>query len=396
MSDTHNLDSNPSSKETKSFPWKIVGAAGGAFALIVVGVLATRGHATPTVDPPRDVPRMEGGLIHYSAAFATRSSIKVSPCTQGSLSPLVSVTGTVDFDPRLVAAIGSPIEGRIRKLTKFPGERVMENEIVAEIESAALGQAQAGLTASRAHAETAAANEKREADLAAAHVSSAREAEVAHATAAAARAEVLAAEQKLKAFGGARSMEIGVLALRSPIAGKVIDLKASRGQSIDANSTFIRVADLRQVWIELAVFERELGHIHEGDPVDIVVQADSTVMLPGKVAHVGDTIDLETRSARVRIVVDNSKELLRPGQSVAARIHTAPGAFEGPKVALDAITSVDGKNIVFVAKGENAVEPRTVTLGSKDATHALIASGLTVGESIVTSGAFALKAEIFR
>jgi membrane fusion protein, heavy metal efflux system len=375
--------------------WALIGA--GVLSVVGAIVYFTRGHAAHQADPAsaRDVPRLENGVIRFSPTFAKRAGITVTPCASGSLSPLVSVTGTVAFDPRLVAAVGSPIEGRLRRILKFPGDHVAAGEVVAEVESAALGQAQAGLTASRAHAEAASANEKRENDLANAHVSSQREAEIAKATAAAARAEVLAAEQKIKAFGGG-SYEIGVLPLRSPIAGKVVELKMSRGQSIDANSMVLRVADLSRVWIDLAVFERELGQIHRDDPVEITLQSDASVVLPGKVAHVGDVIDLGTRSAPVRIEVDNSKERLRAGQSVVATIHTAAGLTEGLRVPLDAVTSVDGKSIVFVSQGENAVEPRTVVLGAKDATHALVASGLKLGEPIVSGGAFALKAEIFR
>lgn len=367
-----------------------------AAAICIGVVLYTRSAHPIESEPPRDVPHLEGGVIRYSDAFAKRSNLLIVACEIGSLSPVISVTGAVDFDPHLVAAIGSPIEGRVRRILKYPGDHVNEGESVAEVESATLGQIQAGLSAARAHAEAANVNERRETDLAAQHVSSQRDAELAKATASAAKADVLAAEQKIKAIGGGYATEIGVLTLRSPIAGRVVELRVSRGQSIDANSMAVRVADLRQVWIDLAVFDRDLRRIGNEDAVEIALQNGSALLVPGKVAHVGEIIELDTRTARVRVVVDNAQGLLRPGQSVTARIHTAQVAAEKPKVPLEAITSVDGKSVIFVVRSENAVEPRDVVLGAKDATHALVDSGLQPGEQIVTRGAFALKAEIFR
>ncbi|MDB4993040.1 MAG: Cobalt/zinc/cadmium efflux transporter, rane fusion protein CzcB family, partial [Myxococcaceae bacterium] len=190
--------------------------------------------------------------------------------------------------------------------------------------------------------------------------------------------------------------EVGILQLKSPIAGKVVELKVSRGQSVEPSFTAFRVADLSEVWIELAVFERELGHIRVPDKVEISPQTNAAIVLNGTVAHVGEIIDLETRSAPVRVVTKNVDESLRPGQSVLAKIHTASAPLPSLLLPQGAVTSVDGKPTVFVQHDETSVEPRSVTLGGKDGQMVEIASGLQPGERVVISGVFALKSEIFR
>jgi cobalt-zinc-cadmium efflux system membrane fusion protein len=157
-----------------------------------------------------------------------------------------------------------------------------------------------------------------------------------------------------------------------------------------------RVADLSRVWVELSVFERELAGIREGDEVELSPQTNAAVVLKGKVGRVGDVIDLETRSTDVRIVVDNTSELLRPGQSVTARIHRQVVKAEGFLLPREALTTVDGKVTVFVVREKNAVEPRTVVVGARDATRVQVTSGLAATDTVVTKGVFALKAEIFR
>lgn len=373
----------------------------GAAAAIALGTAAyyyaahaANEHAASVV---RDVPWLDGQLIRFSSDFARRSGISFAPCAKAALSPVVSVTGTVAFDPERVAAVGARISGRVRKIAKYEGDAVKKGDLVVELESAELGAAQAAVLAARAHADAAIANAARESQLADAHVSSRRDAELANATAAAAKAELFAAEQKVRAFGGgSRASEIGILPIASPIDGKLVKMFASRGQSVEPSFTLFQVADLGRLWIELAVFERELGHVRVNDEVEISPQTNPSIVLRGTVAHVGDVIDLETRSADVRVVVDNPEESLRPGQSVLAKIHTSSSPEPALLIPLDAVTSVDGKSTVFVAHGETSVEPRTVKLGGRDGARVEITSGLAEGERIVVGGVFPLKSEIFR
>ncbi len=384
-----------SSRRKILFRWGIAVSAL-ALAIVVVVYFARKAPAAVSENVTHDVPWLDGKSIRFSPGFAERAKIVMAPVETGSLSPVVSVTGTVSFDPERVAALGARIPGRIRHVLKLPGDRVAKGEAVLDLESAELGQAQAAVLAAQATALAARANEARETELAEQRVSSARDAEVARAAATAANADLLAAEQKVRALGGSAGGELGVLVLRSPIAGKVIELGVARGQSVEPTLTAARVADLSRVWIELAVFERELGRIRPGDDVEISPQTDTHRIVNGTVAHVGDVINLDTRSAPVRVVVENVEETLRPGQSVLARIHVAAKDGEALLLPRDAVVSIDGKQTVFVAHDATSVEPRAVETGASDGTRIEIASGLETNDRVVVSGVFALKSEVFR
>ena len=170
---------------------------------------------------------------------------------------------------------------------------------------------------------------------------------------------------------------------------------ASRGQYVEPTFTVARVANIDNLWIELAVFERELLHVHDGDAVEISPQSNQGVVRKGRVAHVGDVIDKDTRSAPVRVVVENDGSL-RPGQSVLAKIHTMRSTAKELLAPLDAVATVDGKPTIFVSHDETSVEPRTVVLGPRDSQQVVVAQGIAPGERIVISGVFALKSEVFR
>jgi cobalt-zinc-cadmium efflux system membrane fusion protein len=354
-----------------------------------------KANANPQ-EEKRDVPYLDGKHIRFSAEFAKRQNISFQTVTEGSLKPMINVTGTVTFDPEKVAAIGSRISGRVSKLNKKEGDEVKAGDVLAEIESADLGTAQASVLSARAHAEAATTNEKREAELAEAKVSAFRDAEMAKANAVAARADLAAAEQRVKALGGGSEGPSGVLRLVSPIAGRVVERNVTRGQSVEATLTAFRVADLSRVWVELAVFEGQLGAIKTGDKVDLLPTAGGDGSVHGSVAYVGDVIDLATRTAAVRIVVERPESRLRPGQSVSATIHTSAPVAGGVSIPLSAVTSVDGKPTVFVAHDDLSVEPRAITLGAQDGDRVEVAKGVERNERIAVGGVFALKSEIFR
>ena len=371
----------------------VLGVAAGMLVWNRVGT----GHGDKPPDKPaRDVPYLEGGWIRYSTGFAQRSGLAFAPVVHGALSPIVHVTGTVTFDPDRVADIGARIAGRVRSVRRLEGDQVQRGDVLAEIESAELGEAQAALISARAHALAAVANEKREKELAEAKISSNREAELAAATAAAARAELLAAQSRVHAMGGRENGEPGVLSLQSPLAGKVVARNLSRGQFVEPTLTAFRVADLSRVFVALAVFEGDVAAIRSGDAVEISAASGSDAAVRGTVSYAGDEIDLETKTAAVRVIVDQPATPLRPGQAVLAKIHTSARAQQTLVVARDAVTSIDGKATVFVVRGELAVEPRGVQLGRQDANQVEVIAGLEANELVVVSGVFELKSEIFR
>jgi cobalt-zinc-cadmium efflux system membrane fusion protein len=316
--------------------------------------------------------------------------------SETALSPTIQVMGTVRYDVRKFAAVGARSAGRVRRVLKIIGDEVKPGDILADIESVDLGKAQANAEALRAKELAAESNLKREQQLAEAKVTAMREAESAKAEHQALRAERRAAEKAVVALGAGLDSEVGVLKLRSPVAGRVIMAQASRGQTVEPSDTLFEVADLSTVWVELMVFERDLDRIRKGDAVEILPAAARGESLQGILAQVGDIIDPTTRSAVVRVDVDNRKGWLRPGQSTSARIQSRSPTERVLTVPKTAVSFIDGKPTAFVQIGPGLVEPRPVEVGADDGERIAIRQGLRAGENVITEGLFALKSEIFR
>jgi cobalt-zinc-cadmium efflux system membrane fusion protein len=374
----------------------VVGAAIPTLAIVFYLVRSMEPSATASTAPPRDVPVLDGNLIRFSATFAQRAGLDTVTVSPKQLSPLVKVTGTVNYDTRKFAAVGARIAGRVRRVFKVVGDPVRAHEILAELESAELGRAESLVSAARAKEMAAEADLKRERRLADARITAERDAELAKATYEAARSERLAAERSVEALGGDLVGEIGILQLRSPFAGKVVASKISRGQSVEPTDTAYEIADLSSLWVELRLFEADLAAVRMGDSVEISSATDPHLTVKGTVGHVGDVVDIQTRTAPVRVVVQNREGRLRPGQSVHARIQTSSRTGALPALPRQAVTRIDGTPTVFVQIDAGTVEPRRIKLGAEDATEVAVIDGLKAGERVVVGGMFALKSEIFR
>jgi cobalt-zinc-cadmium efflux system membrane fusion protein len=340
-----------------------LGAAGGLRELT--------GSAEAMAPEPRDVPRDEGGAIIISDAYRRRVGIKF-------------------------AAVGTRIAGFVKRVLKLEGDEVHIGDALAEIESAELGQAQARVASALAEQYAAKINARREASLLVDQLTTARESEEAAATLASREAALAAAKQSVMAMGGDVNGPLGLRVLRAPIAGHVVEALIGIGQSVEPHKLAFRIANLDSVWIELEVFERTVGLVRAGDTVIVTPMADPSRRIKGKVAHVGELIDSSSRSAEVRVQVENRDRLLRPGQAVTALIPLSAPARNVVTIPSEAVTYVDNTPTVFVAVSPNRMVPTKVHLGFSDDERQEVLSGLGGGERVVATGVFALKSELFR
>jgi cobalt-zinc-cadmium efflux system membrane fusion protein len=351
--------------------------------------------------PVNDTPRVEGKRILFSERYAKRINLRTTEISGGTLVPSVSVVGTVTFDPKYVAQVGTRLRGLIRDVYRFEGTTVKSGERLAQIDSPELGEAQAAVATLKAQALAAHRNAKREQELAEKRLTTLKESEDAIAAEDAYNAMLAAAQQKVTALSGRytenSARTLGLHELVSPLDGTIVERQISKGQLVDGSHTAFLIANLDHLWVELAVFERSLPSVRENDNVELRPLGDNGSPILGRVAQIGNQIDESTRSATVRIKVDNRERRLRPGQAIDATIHTSGTIIDsGVVIPPSAVTFVDGKPTVFVADSPTSVVPTEVQLGASGGQGQQIVDGLRTGQRVVVTGAFELKSELFR
>lgn len=378
-----------------------------------VGLLIPRGSPTappatntaPTSAQGSPVAAGEArGSIALSADALRKNQIEVVEVRRQRLARDVEVVGSVGLAANYHAEIGPLIPGRIISIKAQVGERVQTGQVLAELESSEVGQAQAAYLTARATSLAAQTNLRRERELAERKVSSERERELAEAAAITEQAQLAAATQRLRALG-LRQVDIkqitearaGIVPLCSPIDGTIITRSISLGQAVQPATDAFSVANLSQLWVQLDLFEKDLPYVHPDQRAEIRTEVYPGRSFPARVAYIGQLIDEKTRTAPVRIEFDNKEGLFRPGQFVTATLQGDPSRVTNEVLAVPrkAVLTVEGKPLVFVQDGAG-FSKRAIELGASGGQLIEVRAGLSVGEKIAVDGGFLLKSELLR
>jgi cobalt-zinc-cadmium efflux system membrane fusion protein len=377
---------------------------GAAYALFRAPSAGDSHAVQVDAEPAMAEPPAAAREISLSEDLYSRAKLVTETLEPRQLAPSLDLVGSITFDADALADVGGRVEGRITRTFVTVGDKVVEGQPHMELESQQIGDAIAQLLSTRANLIAAENRSARETALGEKQLSTAAVVESARADAKALAAEQQGAEQRLLAMGFSpaeiRALRTGDgprrVTLRAPIAGEVVQRFAVLGQVVDPTEPILRIADLKHLWVELDVYERDLAHVAVGDHVDISSETYPGRSFPGVVHHVNAIVDVATRTAQVRIEVDNPERLLRPGQFVHARLSTSGTAETVLSVPRRALLQVEGEPTVFVVSGPRAFTPRPVQSGRTSGDLVEIVRGLKQGDVVVTEGAFVLKSEMLR
>ena len=179
----------------------------------------------------------------------------------------------------------------------------------------------------------------------------------------------------------------------SPVTGTVTAKHANEGMKVEPGMRVFRIVDLSTVWVQVTLYESQLGGVRVGQPATLTVAGLSEGSFEGELAFIDPTLNPQTRSARARLVVENPDGRLKPGMfaDVTLRTKLAEEAVLAPR---EAVVETGTRKLVFVALGGGRFEPREVeTAGDVADGKVRIASGIEPGENVVTSGQFLLDSE---
>ncbi len=181
------------------------------------------------------------------------------------------------------------------------------------------------------------------------------------------------------------------IGIQSPITGVVIDKRVNEGAHVSAGALLYRIADPSRVWVLADVFEQDLPHVTVGQRVVVNVSGATGEPIGGVVDYIYPTVSAQTRTARVRVQLDNPEGRLRPG--MIANLSFDVDLGEHLAVPTDAVVYTGRRRLVFVDRGEGRLRPVEVTVGARTTDWISVESGLTEGDVVVSSGVFLLAAE---
>lgn len=332
---------------------------------------------------------------------AQRKNIGLYAVALAKYRKTIDTTGTVDFDNDQATSVIAPFSGPVTQLLVPLGQPVKKGDALAMVDSADFA---AAVSAYRKAIATARTNRKLadlDKDLIQHRGVAEREAEQAQTDAANAEADRDAALQALVALNvdakTIKDVQDGkpvthvAGAIRSPIAGTLVERLCTPGQLVQAGTTpCFTVADLSRVWVMAQLFGSDLNEIAVGDTATIETDA-AAKPIAGTVDNIGALVDPNTRAVAVRIVVENPGGVLKKQMYVHVRIE-ARQESSGLLVPVSAVLRDDvNLPFVYVAESDGSFARRPVTLGYRSGDQYDIVDGLKAGESIVADGGIFLQ-----
>lgn len=380
------------------------GAADGAPA--TAAPAAASASQTPAAEPGSDSTRT-GALPDVAVTLTKegveRAGIVVVPVLTGAAGEGLRAPGVVQPNAYRQVVVTPLVGGRVTRVGVELGQIVQRGQMVAQVFSPELAEAQTRYMSARAglgaHEQELARTEK----LVGIGAASRQELERIHAEHTAKRADLESAASRLGLLGlSATAIEAlapgkgqgTTVDVPAPIAGVVTDRSANVGLNVDQTTPLLTVTDLSTVWVVVDVYEKDFSHVTVGSPARITTHAYPDRTIEGRVSYIDPQISPETRTAKARIEVANPRGDLRLGMYAEALFRGGGGASM-PMVPRGAVQNVGDRTVVYLvdtAKPGSLIE-REVRLGAAAGDHVPVLSGIHEGDVVVSEGSFSVRAE---
>ena len=374
--------------------------ATGALALILLALLAGCGTSKDSVATvSADSPPPQAVLFTVPADQLAR--LKVVPAETTTWMITVRTTGTVDWDADRTTQAITQVSGPISRILVDTGAIVQKGDPLLFVSSPDVAAAISTYKKARNQQEFARRTIVRTRELLDHGAAAQKDVEAAEAAFNDASTDVQNSLQTLKIFeitkpeldeaekqGTPISTE---LAVRSPIAGVVVQKLISPGMLIQAGATTcFMVSDVSTVWVQGHIFDRDLPSVRPGDRVDLS-NASIPDVFHGEISYVGSMLDPTTRTTPVRIVTPNPHGLLKKDTFVEAVIHTRTqkNILVVPVSAV--LRTTENEPFVYIEAQAGKFGQRLITIGAQQNDQIEVLSGLKPGERVVSEGSLFLQ-----
>ena len=331
---------------------------------------------TPIRNYGTDTNAMNSTVIAVDAATQQNMNLRTTEIQRGPLRKIVRTVGTIDFNETAVADVTVRFKGWVEKLNvATTGQRVQRGDALFEVQAPELYDAQVEFLRAVTNSFKQFKN-----------VIAQREAAIRTLK------NVGVTDAQIAEIENNRCV-LKTLIVTAPISGFVVEKNVVAGQMVDAGSKLYRLADLGSVWVPAQVYESDLALVKLGQAALVKVAALPGREFRGRVSFIYPTVDEKTRTAKVRLELENSDYSLKPGMFADAQIEVEI-SNSAVLVPDSAVLRSGTHNTVFIALDGGKFLARNVVLGVAAENGLLqVVSGVNAGERVVTSGQFLLDSE---
>jgi cobalt-zinc-cadmium efflux system membrane fusion protein len=351
--------------------------------------------------PPAQVADFSVTLTPEAVA---RAQITVTLVESAHIGGGITIPALIEPNAYKQTVVTALVPGRVTRVLAELGQRVRQGQVLAELYSPDLADAQRAYLSSSAELQAHEQQLARTERLVAIGSASRQELEMAHAEHTTLTSSVEGARSRLQLLGMAAGQIAALLSasqiaatteVRAPLNGVVTVREANVGVNVEGAMPLFTVVDLSTVWVVGDLFESDSRRVRMGSPVTIAVSAYPDLALRSTIGYIDPQLSRETRTTKVRAEVQNGLGQLRLGMYAQMRIETPDAKVAVPVIPKTAIQTVGDHTVVYVADPgpPGRFIERPIRTGAAMGDRIVVESGVTAGESVVSGGSFFLRAE---
>ena len=358
--------------------------------------------------PPRGGAKADEPMeVTLTADAMGRAGIKTAVVATRTAMSALTVPGTVTSNAYRDTKVNALVGGVMRQVTAELGTVVTRGQPLAVIFSAELADAQMRYLSMQAMLQADHQKRVRTEKLAELGAVSRQELEEIIAVHSARETEVAAARQRLLLLGlsadrvanlRTAAQVVSEVTVSAPAGGVVVARSVNPGQVVNAGQELFVVTDLSTVWVIGDLYEKDFAGVRVGSEAAVSAASNpNSALRRGRVTYIDPRVDPATRTAKVRVEVQNENQEMRLGMYVTVSFETRGGEAV-TSVPRSAVQSIGERTVVYVAvpDGDGRFSERTVKVGAPMGDYVQVLDGVKAGERIVTEGSFFLRSEATR
>ncbi len=198
-----------------------------------------------------------------------------------------------------------------------------------------------------------------------------------------ARVDLETATEHLHLLGADPEHPSGIVEVRAPVSGVITDQQITDSSGVQALTppAPFTISDISHVWVVCDVYENDLAQVRVGEYADIHPNAYPTRVLKARIGNIGQILDPNIRTAKVRLEVANPG-LLRFGMFVTATFRGA-AAQKHASVPATAVLHLHDREWVYMPAGSGRFRRVEVAAGNMLPGKMQEVSGIRPGEQVV-------------
>lgn len=297
--------------------------------------------------------------------------VRLVPAKLGPNTRPISLVG--DARPYTSVTLYSKVSGFLQKINVDKGDKVIEGQVLAVIESPELDRQ---YDAALADAKNKQADAQRARGLFVNGAMSLQDVERSETIAKVAESNAASLKAQ-KAYLVISSPFTGIVTARYADPGALVQNAASAQTSA---LPIVSLAQIDRLRVYVYADQSIAGLIHEGDVAEILDSARPDLTIKGSVTRTSGELDPKTRTLLVEIDVDNHENQILAGSSVRVTLWVQTQQYV--EVPVEALLLRGGKHFVGTVTPDNTISFRPITIHDSNGKVLRLSSGIKDGELV--------------